>query len=187
MSSERKINLNTFGMIYFTIFFIAIAFNDENPYLKFPKMDESFSRIMFTDIGIGIVVGLMIVLISWVMTKKSAAFQRLLRDFQTLLGPLSMTEIFFIAAFSSVAEEFFFRGLLQDKLGIVLASLFFGALHTGPGKKYIPWTVFAVVMGFVLGGLYQWRENLILPVVVHFVVNFVNLYLMGKTQAPVEL
>ena len=187
MNNKQKINLNTFGMIYFTIFFIAIVFNDENPYLKFPKLDESFSKTMFEDIGIGIVVGLCIVGVSWVLTKKSLAFQRLLKNFQSLLGPLTMTEIFFIAAFSSVAEEFFFRGLLQDKLGIIFASLFFGALHTGPGKKYIPWTVFAVTMGFVLGGLYQWRENLILPVVVHFVVNYVNLYLMRKYQAPVEL
>lgn len=180
MKEESRINLNTFGMIYFSLFFIAIVFNESNPYLKFPKLDEHFLKTMCFDSLIGVGVGLAVVGISWVLSKKNKAFQELLEKFQSLLGPLSLTEIFFIAVFSSLAEEFFFRGLVQAKLGIVFASLLFGGLHTGPGKKYIPWTIFAVVMGFILGGLYEWSGNLMLPVVVHFVVNFLNLFLMQK-------
>jgi membrane protease YdiL (CAAX protease family) len=179
---KPKINLHTFAMIYFTLFFIAIVFNDYKPFMKFPKLDESFGWIMLVDVLISLVVGLLIVLITWIVTKFSKAFQNLAETFHEILGPLTLTEIFFIATFSAVAEEFFFRGLLQDKIGIVLASMFFGMLHSGPGKKYLPWTIFAIVMGFLLGGLYEWRGNLLVPVIIHFVVNFLNLWMMQKIK-----
>lgn len=169
-----------FAMIYFVLFFIAVSFNEYRPFMKFPKLDQDFQKIMLEDIGISILIGLGIVLVTWLITKISKSFQDLAQTFNEILGPLTIVEIFFIAIFSSVAEEFFFRGLLQEKIGIVLASLFFGMLHSGPGKKYLPWTIFALVMGFLLGGLYEWRGNLIVPVVIHFVVNFANLYLMQK-------
>lgn len=175
MNPERKINFNVFAFIYFLIFSVSVIFNEENPYLKFPKLDAFFWKNMSVDISLGLIVGGIIVFISWILTRKSKLFKDLVKMFQTLLGPLTLAEIFFIAAFSSLAEEFFFRGMMQAKLGIVFSSLLFGVLHTGPGKKYVPWTIFAVVMGFVLGGLYEWRQNLMLPVVIHFVVNFVNL------------
>ena len=185
MEKEKKqINLFAFAAIYFLIFFVSVAFNDEDPYLRFPKLGPDFSRTIGIDIGIGIVVGLFVVLITWIITKQSNFFQELTQKFRDLLGNLTVSEIFFIAIFSSVAEEFFFRGLVQSKLGIVFASLLFGCLHTGPGKKYLPWTIFALCMGFLLGGLYEWRNDLLVPVVVHFVINFANVYLLqrGKPQ-----
>ncbi|MEZ4845465.1 MAG: CPBP family intramembrane glutamic endopeptidase [Bdellovibrionota bacterium] len=59
-------------------------------------------------------------------------------------------------------------------------------LHSGPGRKYLPWTIFAVVMGFVLGMTYQWRENLLVPVIIHFVVNLLNLMMMQKNESKPE-
>ena len=179
---NQKIDLQTFAVIYFILFFVSVIFNQSKPYLKFPKLNDSFTETMALDIGIGIVVGSFIVLLSQVLTRMGT-FKEINAEFKKLLGPLTNTEIFFIAAFSSLGEEFFFRGLVQGNLGIVFASVLFGLMHTGPGKKYIPWTVFALVMGFVLGGIYEWRDNLIVPIVIHFIVNFGNLYFAMKLYA----
>lgn len=180
--NQKKINLESFAGIYFFLFFISIAFNDEKPYLKFPKLGEDFLRIVLVDLLIGISVGLLIVGITWVLTRYTKLFDDMTRSFKTILGELDSTEIFFIAAFSSIAEEFFFRGFIQGKLGILFASILFGALHTGPGKKYLPWTIFAISMGFVLGGLYEWKDDLLLPVATHFIINFANLHLLQKKK-----
>jgi membrane protease YdiL (CAAX protease family) len=182
MKNEKKINLHIFGFIYFILFIIPVALNDHEPFLKFPKMDEKFQHKMIIDVGLGIGLGFLIVLFSLLLVRFTKIFNDLIETLDGLLGPLTTLEIFFIAAFSSVAEEFFFRGLIQGKLGIVVATVFFGILHSGPGKKYIPWTVFAFVVGALLGGVYEWRQNLITPIVIHFVANFINLLLMQKIR-----
>lgn len=180
MNNERKINLHMFGLIYFVLFVIPIALNKQNAFLKFPKLDENFQLRMIIDIGLGAAIGLLIVLISWMLTKFTKIFQELVEVLNSMLGPLTVLEIFFIAAFSSIAEEFFFRGLVQEKLGIVIATVLFGLLHSGPGKKFLPWTAFALVMGALMGGVYEWRQNLMAPIMIHFVANFVNLILMQR-------
>ena len=53
--------------------------------------------------------------------------------------------------------------------------MLFGLLHSGPGKAFRLWTLFAVVAGALLGGLMVWRGNLLGPVVGHVLVNAVNL------------
>jgi len=182
MSEVRKINLNMFGVIYFILFVIPIALNEQKPFLKFPKLGDTFGEKMLLDAGIGVFGGFLIVLVSWLLTKFTKMFRDLIESLKMLLGPLTLVEIFFIAAFSSIAEEFFFRGLIQAKLGIIPATIMFGLMHSGPGKKYLPWTAFAIVTGGFLGWTYHWRENLIVPIIAHFVVNFVNLTLLQKIK-----
>lgn len=179
---QKKINLESFAGIYFLLFFISVIFNEEKPYLKFPKLGENFGRVVGVDIIIGASVGLGVVVVTWFVSRYTKLFDEMTKSFKSILGELKGTDIFFIAAFSSISEEFFFRGFIQGKLGILFASLLFGALHTGPGRKYIPWTIFAVAMGFVLGGLYEWKDDLLLPVTTHFVINFANLHLLQKKK-----
>lgn len=96
-----------------------------------------------------------------------------------LLGPLTRSEAVGLAVLSGFGEEVFFRGALQGALpgmaGWVVASVVFGLVHTGPGRAFRLWTLFALSAGFLLGGLMLWRGNLLSPVVAHFAVNAVNL------------
>lgn len=96
-----------------------------------------------------------------------------------LLGPLTRSEAIGLAVLSGFAEEVFFRGALQGALpgiaGWLVASVVFGLVHTGPGRAFRLWTLFALSAGFLLGGLMLWRGNLLSPVVAHFAVNAVNL------------
>ncbi|MEK7448206.1 MAG: CPBP family intramembrane glutamic endopeptidase, partial [Planctomycetota bacterium] len=108
--------------------------------------------------------------------------QVLEEEFRNILGPLNGQEIFLIACFSAVGEEFFFRGALQPKLGLIPTALLFGLLHFPINKKYLIWTIFAVVMGFLLGWLYLYTGSLVTPIITHFIINQINLYRLCKIK-----
>jgi len=91
------------------------------------------------------------------------------------LGPLQPGEAVALAVLSGFAEELFFRGAVQGAFGWLPATLAFAVLHSGPGKAFRLWTLFAAVAGLVFAGLTVWRGNLLAPIVGHFLVNAVNL------------
>ena len=93
----------------------------------------------------------------------------------TVLGPLGRSEVIALAVLSGFAEELFFRGAVQGSWGWLAATILFALLHTGPGRAFRLWTLFALLAGVLFGGLMEWRGNLLGPVVAHFLVNAVNL------------
>jgi uncharacterized protein len=124
---------------------------------------------------IGLAAGLIIVTCDWYCVRLFAWARRLEDEFTIILGPLSAGQVIFLAATSSVAEEAFFRGAMQPSLGLLLTSLVFGLAHLGPTRIYLPWTLMAIGMGFVLGWLMVWTSTLLAPIVCHLVINTVNL------------
>ena len=89
------------------------------------------------------------------------------------------------------AEELLFRGVVQGLFrraygvvpGILVASLVFGLVHyvalVGTGSR-LSYVGIAFVSGLVLGGLYEYTENLLVPIAVHACWNslvYLNLYL----------
>jgi len=69
----------------------------------------------------------------------------------------------------------FFRGALQPAVGIVWASLIFGACHFLPRRELALWSLYAVVMGFAFGWLFETTGHLVAPIAAHALVNGVNL------------
>lgn len=89
-------------------------------------------------------------------------------------GPLILLAI---ALLSGVCEEVFFRGVIQQEFGLVIASVVFGAVHFVPERRFLLWTAYAIVAGFFLGWLYTATGGLAAPVTAHFLNNaFVLLY-----------
>jgi membrane protease YdiL (CAAX protease family) len=127
------------------------------------------------NLGAGIGVGLALVAASRFWTRHSAAAAELSASLSSLLGPLSNTSVLLLAGLSGLAEEAFFRGALQPRVGLVAASLLFGLAHFVPRRGLAVWAPAAVVAGLVLGGLMEWTGNLVAPVVAHAVVNALNL------------
>ena len=77
---------------------------------------------------------------------------------------------------SPVAEEVFFRGMLQTVirryvdlpwLAIAFAAIAFGAMHTAQPQYVVPLTV----LGLALGYVYERTGSLIAPVVIHVLFN----------------
>ena len=91
-------------------------------------------------------------------------------------------DLLLLAAFSGVGEEALFRGALQPEIGIVAASLLFGALHVGPDRRYLLWTLWAVGAGFLFGALYEWTGGILAPVVAHALHNAATLLLWKHSR-----
>jgi len=124
-------------------------------------------------------VGLAVVLASrWASFRLEWA-KRLNAEFSAILGPLSTSDVFFLAAGSALGEEMLFRGAMQSSLGYVVASIVFGLAHLPPRRDVWPWTAWAVIAGFALGGLVWATGTLLAPIVAHFTINWFNLHALG--------
>jgi len=123
----------------------------------------------------GVVIGL-----SHQLTEHTRGGRALARGLAALLGPLEMRHVVVLALVSGVAEEAFFRGALQPRVGLFWASVIFGVVHFIPRPEFRLWTLFSLLAGFLLGFLFEATGNLVAPVVTHVVVNGVNLALLVR-------
>jgi hypothetical protein len=127
------------------------------------------------DVAAGLLAAAIVVLLSRQLTERTRAGDRLAQSLRAVLGPLSLGECWLLALVSGVAEEAFFRGALQPQVGLLAASLLFGAAHFVPRRELLLWTVFSIAAGLLLGWLFDATGNLVAPVVAHAGINGVNL------------
>ncbi|WP_442594609.1 CPBP family intramembrane glutamic endopeptidase [Neobacillus sp. D3-1R] len=89
--------------------------------------------------------------------------------------------IAFIALVVAFSEELLFRGIIQTKLGLIIASIIFAIIHY---RYLFNWFLFIniIVLSFVIGSIYQWTGNLAVTFVMHFVVDFLLGLSLMKTN-----
>jgi uncharacterized protein len=87
-----------------------------------------------------------------------------------------------VALFSGVGEETFFRGAVQQEFGLVVASLVFGLVHVGPDRRYLVWTAWAILAGFLFGALYEITGGLFAPILAHSAHNAVTILLWRRSR-----
>ena len=133
--------------------------------------------------GLGLAVGLFVVGATRLATKHLQWARDLHSSFRDLLGPLTGKEIVILALASSIGEELLFRGALLPWFGIWIQGTVFALLHVGPGRRFVPWTISALVLGFAFGWLAQWTGNLGGPIAAHFAINFLNLRFIVSRRA----
>jgi membrane protease YdiL (CAAX protease family) len=129
---------------------------------------------------IGLVAGLLVIVGSAELTARTRLGQALARALADVIGPLRARDCLVLALSSGIAEEALFRGALQPRVGLVWASLLFALAHLVPRRELLPWSLFSLAAGFLLGGLYAATGNLVAPVVAHVVVNAVNLHRLSR-------
>ncbi len=133
--------------------------------------------------AMGALLGLAVVGLTRVATKRFQWARDLHTSFHDLLGPLTGREIVILALASSVGEELLFRGALLPWFGVWVQAIVFALLHIGPGKRFLPWTASALVLGLAFGYLARWTGNLGGPIAAHFAINFLNLrFIVGVQQ-----
>ena len=127
------------------------------------------------DVGLGLAGGALLIGTWRLMRSLSGRARELEVKLGKMLGPLQPVEVAGLALLSGFAEELFFRGAMQASWGWIPTTIVFALLHTGPGRGYRMWTLFAGIAGLLLAGLMLWRGNLMAPVIAHVLVNGVNL------------
>ncbi len=126
-------------------------------------------------LGLGALVGTVTIAATrWLLMR--AVWARTLRsELRILVSGASHAQLFFLGVSSGIAEELFFRGAIQPIAGLTLTSLVFGFAHVGPRREFLPWTLWALVMGFVFGALYEATGIIEGPILAHAMINTINL------------
>lgn len=130
-------------------------------------------------VAAGLATGAVLVAVSRVFTAKTAAGRALAAELARVVGPVSLGRAWLFAGASGLAEEAFFRGALQPRVGLVAATLLFAAVHFVPRRKLWSWTLFALVAGASFGALFAWTGDLLAPLLAHVLVNALNLRWLG--------
>jgi membrane protease YdiL (CAAX protease family) len=131
------------------------------------------------DLGIGLLAGAIVILLSFELTRRTRWGESLARALAAVLGRLGWGQCILLAVLSGVAEEAFFRGAIQPHVGLLAASVIFGAAHFAPQRDLWPWTAFSLLAGLLLGVLFESTGNLIAPITAHALINAINLRLLS--------
>ncbi len=188
------LRLKTAAIVYgaLSVFAVVLGFVRGNiDIFHHPEGLMTSHLSLFATIIVGLAAGTLFGLIVAYASKYSVyrfAWAKTLHlEFRGLFGPISGIDIFGYAAISAVAEELFFRGGLQPAIGIAFTSIIFGVLHFAPDKRFVPWTLQAIAMGFALGGLFWLTGNLVAPIAAHFTINYQNLHFINRYNPEPEL
>ena len=190
---QRSESFVTLGLVFYGLLAAAgiiwrLGFYGE-PILYADAAGEALGLSLVRDVLVGGFAAAVLIGFSDWTTRHTVWGDQLARSMAPVLGKLSVPNAILLALASGFAEEVFFRGALQPRVGWVLASLLFGCVHFVPRREFLPWTGFAIGAGFVFGGLFVWTGNLVAPMVAHIVVNAVNLPLLvrryGEPDDPV--
>jgi membrane protease YdiL (CAAX protease family) len=103
----------------------------------------------------GLVVGGACAAAVWVLRRLPAL--AVLEEWQRhMVRGWSVTDAVAVAVFSGLAEEALVRALLQPVIGLLPAALLFAALHLVPDRRLWLWPALALVLGVVLGVVFEY-------------------------------
>ncbi len=109
-------------------------------------------------------------------------YRRFVEIAPRLVDSADRSGLVLVAIFSGLGEETFFRGAVQPEFGLVVASLVFGLVHVGPDRRYLVWTAWAVLAGFMFGALYEITGGLLAPILAHSAHNAATLLLWRRSR-----
>ena len=137
-----------------------------------------------TNVLIGVLIAVAVLSGSRAMRGTFQWARQLEDEFRFLLAPLDFGGILILAVASGIAEETFFRGIMQPVFGLWVTSIVFGLLHFPMNRRLIPWTISAIAMGFVFGLVYQSTESLLAVALGHGLINFFELRHVIQSAGP---
>ena len=176
---RAQLVIGLYGALALLAILLSAGRGDPDPY----RLDDDVTATwLLLSPVIGLAIALAVVGLTRVVTARYGWARSLHRDFRELLGPLTTRDIVILAVASSVGEELLFRGALLPWIGVWPQAIIFALLHVGPGRRFLPWTVSALVLGVALGYVAQLTDNLGAPIVAHFVINLMNLRYIATVE-----
>ncbi|MEK7432874.1 MAG: CPBP family intramembrane glutamic endopeptidase [Cyanobacteriota bacterium] len=100
---------------------------------------------------------------------------------EMIIGKLETRDAFLIALLSGISEEIFFRGILQNGIGLIPSSIVFALLHF-PSKEFLVYSLWTFLAGLFFGNIYEMTGNLFIPIVAHIINNLIALLLWKKVK-----
>ncbi|GBE05069.1 CAAX amino terminal protease self- immunity [bacterium BMS3Abin10] len=95
----------------------------------------------------------------------------MLSDVKAVFANTRFADLVIISILAGLAEELLFRGVLQIRFGIIIASAVFGLAHfITPSYAFI-----ALIMGFYIGGFFYFSGSLLAVVYLHFIYDLAAL------------
>ncbi len=183
-STQRSGQLKLAALLYAGLALAAVAWSvlAGRPHLVYvPGQCTLFSLAWGAAAGAGL--GLLVVLLSQVSLRYFGWARELYRWFAGVLGPLTGAQAFWFALLSATGEELFFRGAMQPSLGLWITSIIFGLAHLPPRRRYLHWTVSALLLGLGFGVLTEQSGNLAGAWLGHLLVNWLNLGQLKRFHA----
>ena len=134
----------------------------------FPVSRNIFHDLLIGTIGASIPLALFVFMLSNKAIKNNllgSLKSTMINDIKIVFADCRLIDLCFISLFAGLSEELLFRGVIQVKIGIIGASIIFGLLHFITPA----YCIVATIMGFYLGFLFQYYENILIPIHLHFV------------------
>lgn len=133
------------------------------------------------DLLYGLLLGILIVIVAGLISRilpqpSSANNTSLLVQYNMLIAGV------FVILIAPVLEEILFRGILVDKVGVVLSSILFSVIHIGSGDLYsiIYPAIIIFIIGSALGTTYKKTKSLLLVILAHSIYNIFILFIFYK-------
>lgn len=177
--SRASLVIGLYGAMALLAILVAAGRGDPDLY----RLGTPSAGLLLVGPVLGLIGGLLVVALTRVATRRYAWARALHTSFRDVLGPLTAQEIAVLALASSIGEELLFRGALLPWLGVWAQALVFALLHVGPGKRFLPWTASALILGVALGEMAQATGSLGAPIAAHFAINFWNLKFIVRRRA----
>jgi membrane protease YdiL (CAAX protease family) len=146
------------------------AWSFDEPWLRAPYWAQ-----LLISLSLGFALAFTVVGMTPWLVERTRWARALHGELKEIVDPLSQAEITLLAIASGLGEEIFFRGAMQPVLGIVLTSLIFGAFHLGPRKAFPAWAIWAFVIGFALGCIFELTGTLWGSILAHVWINQRNM------------
>lgn len=162
-------------IIFFVIYKLLVKRND----------DELRTKLNLKDIGLSFAVGVGVSGLSliWItIAGKIPMFQAQLaamKEGNAMIGGGSLHGVFLSAVIAApIVEEVIFRGVVLGSfrkvfpawVSLIVSALIFGIYHMNPVA-----IVYASVMGIIAGIVYEKRQNLLFPIILHMANNLMGL------------
>ena len=162
-------------IIFFVIYKLAVRRNEDELRTKLNLKDISFSVV--TGIGVS---GISFIWL--IIAGKIPEFQAqiaAMKEGNAMIGGGSLHGVFLSAVIAApIVEEVIFRGVVLGSFrkifpawaSILISAVIFGVYHMNPVA-----IVYATVMGIIAGVVYEKKQNLLFPIMLHMANNFIGL------------
>jgi membrane protease YdiL (CAAX protease family) len=136
--------------------------------------------------ALGVLLAVTTIASTELLVRRARWAQALRAEFRAALEGASSGDLVALAIASGSAEELLFRGAIQPALGLWLTSLLFGAVHFVPSRALLPWTLWAAVMGVLLGLVHEHTGSIAGSVIAHVLINAVNLHRIARFDPTLD-